>query len=296
MSTARVLLRQGNSNYRFLRFETSSDGSLLAFLDRSPRSNRHSMTTNESGVFIPDKFESDRPLPSGRFSIHTSGEIHRYAGGVRRSTIHIEPLYALTKLAAVGFFSIPRVTLLELLDENRDRHEVAATLEIPEHVTQRLTFVIEIGPQPQQPETYGVALNYELYSAVVRMVSTSLNLPPEMTDHFVHGMPTIGQFNSQQIDKVSAELEFYQRIHGRSAFVFREDKGGAYVAMAIVPMAKTPKLKITFDRDDLDVEIISFEYTQPNHKVRFWIRDKGGRNKKDDLRRHITSVELNAEL
>jgi len=62
-------------------------------------------------------------------------------------------------------------------------------------------------------------------------------------------------------------------------------------------MRTAPKLKIGFDRDDLKIEIIPFEpLVEPTHKVRFWICDKGGRNKKDDLRQHIKSIELNAEL
>jgi hypothetical protein len=75
---------------------------------------------------------------------------------------------------------------------------------------------------------------------------------------------------------VSAELGFYQRIHGQSAFIFREDRGGAYVAMAVVPMAKAPKLTIGFNRPDLKIEIIPYETSnEPRHKVRFWICDKG---------------------
>jgi hypothetical protein len=62
-------------------------------------------------------------------------------------------------------------------------------------------------------------------------------------------------------------------------------------------MRVPPKLKVGFNRADLQAEQIPFENLQPpTHKVRFWICDKGGRNKKDDLRSHITSVELDAEL
>jgi hypothetical protein len=117
-----------------------------------------------------------------------------------------------------------------------------------------------------------------------------------MGDHFVHGMPSVGPFEQRQTDRVSAELGFYQRIHGRGAFIFREE-GGAYVAMAIVPMVKPPKLTIGFDRPDLRLELIPYDLGKdPPHKVRFWICDKGGRNRIEDLRRHIRSVELDARL
>jgi hypothetical protein len=66
---------------------------------------------------------------------------------------------------------------------------------------------------------------------------------------------------------------------------------------ALVPMARAPVLKIGFNRPDLSIEIIACETpTQPTHKVRFWIRDRGGRNKADDLRKHVVSIELDARL
>jgi hypothetical protein len=296
MSTARILIKQGSQIFRFLRFEASTDGSLILFLDRDARSKRGSMDTNEDGVLVPNGNVSDRALPSGRFSIHTTGVIHRYAAGERKATIHIEPLHALTKVTLIGFVSFPRISRLDPFDETNDRCDTAATLEIPEDVFERITFAIEIGPKPQQPATFGVALNYELYSAIVRLAPNP-SLPPELSEHFIHGMLTEGRFDERQIDKANAELAFYQRIHGRSVFIFREDRGGAYVIMAVVPMARTPKLNIGFDRNDLRIEVIPFEkHREPTHKVRFWICDKGGRNKKDDLRKHVTSVELNAEL
>lgn len=294
MSTARVLLTQGNVTYRFLRFETSGDGSLLAFLDRDARSKRGSMTMNGNGIFIPDEDDSDRALPSARFSIHTTGVVHYYSAGQRKETIHIEPLYSLTKVHVVGFVSIPRVSLLDKFDENKDRHDIAVTIDIPEHISDRVTFLFELGPNPQQPATYGVALNYELYSAVVRLVSNCLNLPPAMTDHFIHGIRKSGQFEHRQIDKAKAELEFHQRVHGRNLLVFREDSG-AYVLLTVEPMYVAPQLKIDFDKDDLRIEIIPFGI-EPSHKMQFWICDKGGRNKKDDLRGHIASIKLEAEL
>ena len=103
MTTARVLLKQKKSIYRFMRFETSEDGSLLAIVDRDPRPKGGSMAMTEDGTFVEDNFDTDKPLSSGNFSFHTTGEIHRYAGGLRKSTIHIEPLYMLSNVVVVGF-------------------------------------------------------------------------------------------------------------------------------------------------------------------------------------------------
>jgi hypothetical protein len=157
MSTARVLIKQGATIYRFLRFETSPDGSLIAFLDRDARPKVGGVTMGRDGVFVPTQHGTDRPLPYGRFSIHTTGEVHRYVDGKRADTIHIEPLHRLTKLNCVGFFSIPRPARLDVFDEHRERHDVAGTLEVPEGVSERLTFLLEIGPNPQEPTTYGLA-------------------------------------------------------------------------------------------------------------------------------------------
>lgn len=301
MSTARILIKQGDIVYRFMRFETSSDGSLIVLVDRDPRSKlggyswQSDSLNNVTGPLVPAAAARDRMLPSARFSIHTTGVVHRYAEGERKATLQIEPLHSITRLSSVGVVSIPRISRLDLFDRAKHRHETEAVLEFPENVSERITFVLELGPKPQQPQSFGVALNYELYSAVARIVPNS-TWPPEITaEHFVYAMLHTGM--QTPVDKAAAELEFYQRIHGRSAFIFREDKGGAYVAMAVMPMVKSPKLAIGFSRPDLRIEIIPFEEGKaPTHKVRFWICDKGGRNKTEDLRRYITSVELNAEL
>jgi hypothetical protein len=294
MPTARILVKQGTETYRFLRAETSPDGSLVLFLDRESRPLEHGMTL-DSGTW-KNVLAPEGARPYARFTLHTSGVIHRYDGGLRRQTIYIEPLHALTRLHQIGFISIPRPSRLDHLDHEKEAHDVAGTLELPEDVSTRITFVVEIGPNPQAPQTFGLALNYELYSVVVRIIPTPIALPHEQADHFLSGMPASGAFDKPQTDKARAELAFYQAVHGNALPILREG-GGAYVVLAAVPMRDAPKLKVGFDRPDLRVEQISFDYaTQPTHKVRFWICDKGGRNKNDDLRGHITSVELDARL
>jgi hypothetical protein len=204
----------------------------------------------------------------------------------------------LTKVHQVGIVSIPRPSGLDELDDVKHAHDAVASLEIPEDISSRISFALEIGPKGSMPETFGVALNYEIYSAIVRVIPTSGDLPANLVDHFITGMPTAGAFNSAQNDPENAELAFHRAIHGSeiSTPIFREDSG-AYVVLAGQPMRVPPKLKVSFNRSDLRAEQISFDYSrQPSHKVRFWIYDKGGRNKKDDLRRHITSIELDARL
>ena len=115
----------------------------------------------------------------------------------------------------------------------------------------------------------------------------------KLANHFIHGMYEKGQFEARQTDKGGAELAFHQRIHGQSPMVFREAGSGAYVAFALAPMAGPPQLTITFNRRNRHIEQIPFDgQHQPTHKVRFWVCDKGGKNKRDDLREHITSIRL----
>jgi len=296
MSTTRVLIKQGEAVYRFLRLEGSSDGSLLVFLDRDPRSRRQAIALSNDGSFVSEENASGSPVPSARFSIHTTGTVHRYAGGQRKATVQIEPLPALTTVNPVGFVSIPRPALLDKFDPATHLHDAAATLDIPEEVAQRITFALEIGPKPQEPSSFGVALNYEIYSAVIRVVHISIPGSETMLDHFISGMPLATPYAGRQLDKAEAEIAFHQRANPNVPPIFREESG-AYVVLARVRMRASPLLKVNFDRSDLKIEQIRFDHhAQPSHKVRFWIHDKGGRNKKDDLREHILSVELDAEL
>jgi hypothetical protein len=295
MSTARVLLKQGSTTYRFLRFETSPDGSLIIIDDRDSKRRTSLFESSQDGL-VPVQIEQpDRVLPGHRFSIHTTGIVHYRDPLGKRKSAQIEPLHSLTKLALVGVLSIPRISSLNLFDESRHQSDAPATLEFPEDVSERITFALEIGPTPQTPATFGIALNYEIYSIVVRVVPFTWD--ENLAGHFIGGIAIQKNLQIKGVNKATAELEFHQRIHGRQLLVFREDKGGAYVTMAVVPMVKTPNLIVTFDRQDLRIEVIPFELEKaPTHKVRFWICDKGGRNKVEDLRRHITSVSLDADL
>ncbi|GLR92690.1 hypothetical protein GCM10007858_03110 [Bradyrhizobium liaoningense] len=291
MSTARVLIKQGDTAYRFLRVETSNDGSLICFLDKDPQPLKGAMSIEADELLAES--DNEKPVPYGRFTIHTTGQVHRYSGGDRKGTSYIEPLHQLTKPNAIGFLSIPEASRLDLYDPIKHQADVSHLLEIPAEISERLTFLLEIGPVPMPVLSYGIGLNYEVYSLVTRMAAA--NLPGELASHFVEALaPSL--FSSRQVRKDEAELGFYQRIYGSGSFVFREDSG-AYLALTSVPMARAPNMTIEFSSPHLSIEIIPYEVKpQPTHKVRFFICDKGGRNKSDDLRHHIRSVAFNARL
>ncbi|WP_400766245.1 hypothetical protein [Methylosinus sporium] len=290
-----MLIKQGRSIYRLMRIETSSDGSLQVFSDRDPRPNKIQRMEGE-GVFVLDHDSHGAPLPSARFSIHTTGQVHRYHGGRRLQTIFIEPLPCLTAVTPIGFMSVPSPTRLDVLDTEKHTHNAYALFEIPEGFVQRLTFQIEVGPKPQTPPSDGVTFNYEIYAVTIRLVPHALHITNELTDHFIYGMPERGLFAERQAEKSEAELAFYRNAIGELPIIMREDSG-SYVLFAQVPMRIAPKPIVEFDRDDLKIELIPFQsLTQPSHKLRFWICDIGGRNKVDDLRKHIRRFTLDAEL
>jgi hypothetical protein len=108
--------------------------------------------------------------------------------------------------------------------KNTDVHDVSATIEFPEETDERISFEIEIGPNPPTPTTVGLSLNYELYSAVIRVVPMPFSTPPEFDQHFLSSSPINGKFENRQIDQATAELEFYQTISKGDA-IFRGNDG-----------------------------------------------------------------------
>ena len=160
---------------------------------------------------------------------------------------------------------------------------------------ERITFVLELVPgSPVDFGSYGVSLNYEMYSAVVRIARNPV-VAPENFDDFIYETPISGEFDARQIDPVNAELRFHHRIHGQGPIVFREDSG-VYVLLLEHPMRRAPAVAIDFRRPDLSVDQIPFGHKQePAHKVQFWICDAGGRNKTDDLRPQIRQITLIAD-
>ncbi|MFF8802792.1 MULTISPECIES: hypothetical protein [unclassified Methylobacterium] len=236
-------------------------------------------------------------LPSARYSIHTTGEVHRYARGSRSATTYIEPLYRLSKFHQIAFISIPKVGKLDDYDESRHQSDVSALIDVGSEENTRLTFTMSIGPKiAQLSNKEYIEINYEIYRLIVIPAKLPLAIPREQSEYFICGMPRVGEFQTRQIDKTQAELDFYKSINPDVPQIYREP-GGAYVVFAQTPMARSPHFAVRFNRPDLKAEMIPFtSKNEINHKVRFWIFDKGGKNKIDDLRKHILSYTLDAEI
>lgn len=296
MSVARILIAQSGVAYRFLKFESGPDGSIYVMLDRDARSGEH-LTLDQGGVFVSTESPAGVHKTSARFSVHTSGSVNYHSAGQLKDTIFLEPLYALTRPHLFAVISIPRPTLLDTFQNKHSGSHTSYTLDIPENTSERLTFVLDLAPKAQAlPTFFGAVVTYETCRIVVRAVPDFLDVDGRMREHFVHGIPTVGAFSEAQADRPTSELEYYGALSGGAPVVLRE-KQGSYVALAAQRMGRAPELRVTFDRDDLSAEQISFNAKhEPTHKVRFWIRDKSGRNRNDDLRRHIRTLEYHAEL
>lgn len=293
MTTTRILLEQGGKLHRFLLLDSRPDGSIVMILDRDSRVAQEAMTFDVAKQkFVPDNSRKSHT----KITCHITGQVNYYCGSEKpKQILYIEKLTGIQNNTAVAFFSIPCVSRLDSFSPSSHRHDSEAILPIPENVNERLAFVVEVAPIPPTIESYGVAINYELYAIIIRLIPpSSVPHDEQVANHFIHGVPNIGTMSKRAIGIPEAEIEFHKKIHGKTPLIFR-DSNGIYTVIASVPMRVTPTLKIVFSREDLSYEQ-DMTGTQKIHKVRFWIKDKGRKNLRDDLRSYIASVELSAEL
>lgn len=294
MTITRIVLDQGGSLSRFLKFEALADGSLLIVIDRDPTPKQGGLRLR-NGVLEPNSDGEGEVLHHGKFTCHITGQINRHvAGAAAPEIIYGEPLFDLTQPQNVGFYSIPTIAKLDRISPEK-LETTDFTVSIPGDVFGRLTCGIALYPNDySELPPDGIRLRYELYT--LHIGPFDIALPEEMRDHFVVGGPKNGSSDHRQIDIPNAELSFYKKVFRDGKPIFRE-RSGAYVLLAEVPMRVPPELTIKFDSPKFSAEQIEYDGKSPTtHKVRFWIKDKGGRNKKDDLREHIVSVILDAEL
>lgn len=186
MSVSRVLIRNDGVIYRFLKMETRPDGSILILLDRD-RSVVREAQIFVDGRFVPGSSQSEEAVSHAKITCHTTGEVHYYNGGIRRQTFYIEPLFALSRTHTVGFFSVPRISRLDRYDGHAD--DVRAVLDLPSEIVERINFVVELAPSaPRALDSYGVALSYETYATVLRLIPRlPIDIPSQMSEHFVQG-------------------------------------------------------------------------------------------------------------
>lgn len=248
-----------------------------------------------NGVIKPDSYGEGKELDKGKFTCHTTGQINRHIDGAAKpEIIYGEPLFDLTQPQVVGFYSIPRVTKLDKFSPNPSK-DFVGTIDISNDADGRFSFLITLLPNDYLPSPRdSIQLIYELYTLQISPYDQLV--PDEMQNHFIVGSPNIGSSDHRRIDIPSAELSFYKKVLCGGTPIFRE-RCGSYLMLAEVSMRVPPVLTVKFDSPKFYAEQIDITGSAPiTHKVRFWIKDKGGRSKKEDLRKHILSVMLDAEI
>ncbi|MBS7810173.1 hypothetical protein [Roseococcus pinisoli] len=288
-----LFFKKENIYYRLLRLEARPDGSILIIIDRQPSLKSGGLTLRHGNIEI-DPEKVGEIVHHGKFTCHVTGQVNYYKNGTSKPHItYIDPLYKLTEFSVIGFYSVPCISRLDKYYEKIDKTNILPIMVPPTH-TGRFSFRFSLSPNENIKNSDSLIVKYELYSLVIEPIN--IEIPAEMAGHFVVGNIDSGKYNNRQVNIDHAELEFHKRILKGAPPIYRE-AAGSYIVFAEVPMRIPPKLTVKFDHPSLSAEQISIEGNTPNvHKIRFWIRDAGGRNKKDDLRRHIISVELDAEM
>jgi hypothetical protein len=293
MTTTRVLIEKDGISRRLLKLEASPDGSILVFLDLDATP-AVSPYKSVDGIFEPLSIVSGgKPKSYTKVSCHTTGVVHTYSRGERESSIFIDPLYCLVEPHWLSTLSVPKVERCDNFDPQKHKQHLKCIIDCNDR-NERITLAIVISPlgHVNLPGQL-LSLDYELYS--IRLCQDRLPIAPPSTDHVVAASPSVGKYDRAQVGKVWAELLFHQKRTGTEINLFWEK--GVYTLLTAVPMRVAPNLKITFIRNELTFEQIPFEGLEaPTHKLRFYIKDTGGRNKVDDLRPCIESIELDAEM
>ena len=295
MISTRVLIRHKTTLYRFVRVRALPDGSLIVLIDRNKSRMKGHLTFRNESLFKNPGLENEL-VSHSKWTCHTTGQINYYANAASKPDINFfPPLFELSKATFIGFYSIPNAHRLDAYNCVSHSSDNLVVIEIPEEIDERLTFVIEMLPLNLcRQSTFGVVINYELYALEIRL--ESINFPQKMANHFIDGMPSRGDFESRQIGIPEAEIGFHKmRLNGIPP-LFRGNNG-QYIMLTEVPMRCPPKLRVAFKKVELSIEQIMPEGNSPaTHKVKFWIKDKGGRNKCTDLRDQILSIVFDSRM
>lgn len=256
---------------RFLSFESSSDGSL---------------------VFWVPRISADKAAKGVRYTVHTTGTVHKQFGGEKSGRIFIDPLFDLQEVRAIAHISVPNIERLDLAETN----EMVSFVSVdPDKILSRLDFSVSIGPKSSPYSENCLRLDFEIYSVFVRLETIGAEVPDAFDEHFLYGLYP-SKYDRAKISRDWAELLFWKQVHPNTPIVLRRGNG-SYRLLAEVPMRVKPKLEIRFNRPDLRSEQIrQKQFDDLTHFVEFWICGKGGRIKDDDLRQHIVGWVLDAEF
>jgi hypothetical protein len=263
-------------------------------VDRTASAVGESWSNQDGGGFVRENIDASSVTGHAKFSFHTTGIVNYYPYRKKlQSRTRIKRLLDLTEFVPVAIYSVPS---LERLDQRRDHALPAVAIDCRDYTAGRITFIIEMGPAiiPPNRDSVVFQLNHRnIYSAVIRLASHPQG-SAEISEHFIIGLFGESYPDASEDEIISAEIEFNERAYPEGPPIFRKGDG-SYFIIGRGRMRTAPKLIVKFDRDDLRSEVIPIS-GEPTHKVNFWILDRGGRNKRDDLRPHILNLFFDARM
>lgn len=303
MTAVRILVTQDSVDRRLLAIKTTADGSLLMIPER-PKLPVGGVAIYKDGTWAAADLEGDdRSGDLLRLTVHTTGQVNLHGRGLEKSRLFLDPLTRMSKWYPLGVISVPNFAYLDA-HEGIAKEEVSAHLILASEIKDRLTFHIEIGPVPAPNDLEGLLCIFDTFC--IRIFPAQDIDVAHQENAYVFGMWSGIGYDSIQMHPAEAELSFIQRIDGERFYVDRSGDG-RYTLYTPRVMVWAPRIRMEFTREDLHMEIDharpadpvernDFERRLPRHKVRFWICDRSGRIKNEDLRPFIKDIVAEAFL
>lgn len=288
----RILIKHNENIYRLLNFDLSpSDGSFYVAFVRDGKTDKHwhgeiNLANNNA---ITGVTSNEEKLKGASVSYHASGFINYH--NLQNKGIYGEPIFEITKPFCFFSYSVPSIKKLDIY--NKPVSENDTVLELLGASDNRLNFDCVIAPWDfLNPEIPSLSIRYErLFSFSVLIHTIPILVLPELNHYFHYLTPPIGIYNESSFNKETALLNFHQKINNtQNLIIYSPNKEGVYRIIFSAPMRIPPEVRIEFEEDGLQAEILELSYTN----LKFKVKDKFGQTLKSEVK--IRGIELNAEL
>ncbi len=284
----RVLLKQNNKYHYLLNIEhRMSDGSLYITVPRNGRNADISYIDDLSGKPVYDEIHNESPNTKA-ISYHTSGRINykNLNGGV----IYAEPLFDITRAYCFFHFSIPNVSSLDEFHDPIGTNEFV--IEVPSEANINQEFGLVISPLSYNGGLLaGIGITYEGLFNLIIAINPIRSVSPSNSSSFVYFMRPKGLYEAQKYSTDHSKLLFHQKLaNEQNVIIYNPNNEGVYKMYFVVPMERTPNIKITFEDPGLEAVYIN-DMHMTNTTVHFKVKGKQGFIKNP---KKISYVELDA--
>jgi hypothetical protein len=286
LESKNIYIESGGIFYKFMNCKVEpGDGSFYITLLRDGANSE--TVTFDSVDFTPITISHDEPRKKlVRISYHSSGcVLYRHT---EISANYFEPICHLTKKNIFAAWSIPSIDKLDQADAIQDDDFVFSI----QADSRRIEFTLILAPWNEEVEEEHLAIRYEgLLSLIVIPSNPYLNTPEQLKDHFMTLAPNKGLFAKQVIANDQALIDYHQKINNTNDMIlYSPNKSGINTIITAVPMRIAPILKIKYQDDRYETEMISCK----NNVIKFKVKNEHGRVVKKDV--PIIGVELDSRL